>query len=133
MDKQEKFLQKVTLLKDARLKLLHLHKNLVDLARNNYERSYGKISSGKFLNLLISNEEFSWLRKFSILIVEIDEMFDLDDGYEEKHLDTNIKKIRELLSLNSEDQDFNTKFTKVLEKNQQIKEKQDTLIKLLNK
>lgn len=127
MNTKEKFEQKVKLLKDTRLQLLQLHKMLVDLTRENYEKTNGQVSSGKFLNLLISNDEFSWLRKFSILIVEIDEMFDLDDGYEEYHLDINLKKIEDLISLNTEDKEFNQSFTNAIKDNDQIKKKKESL------
>ena len=59
-------------LKNARNILLKLHKSMLDLERDMYEGIHGKLNAGEFLNLLLEDEDFSWLRKFSMLIVEID-------------------------------------------------------------
>lgn len=67
-------------LKLIRNKFLSLHKILIDFERENYEKEYGVITSGKFLELLLGDERFAWLRTISTLIVGIDEAFDLDDG-----------------------------------------------------
>lgn len=67
-------------LKLIRNNLLRLHKILMDNDRANYESEFGTLSSGKFLEMLLSDERFGWLRTISTLIVRIDEAFDLDDG-----------------------------------------------------
>jgi hypothetical protein len=67
-------------LKLIRNKFLRLHKILIDFERSNYEKEHGLITSGKFLELLLGDERFAWLRLISTLIVRIDEAFDLDDG-----------------------------------------------------
>ena len=67
-------------LRYARNILLSLHKSLIDFERAGYERIHGRLNAGQFLNVLLEDESFVWLRKFSMLIVEIDEMFDLKDG-----------------------------------------------------
>ena len=61
-------------LKRTRTSFLRLHKALLDSERSLYERSYGPIrSSGEFLQLVIGNEWFSWLRPMSQFIIQIDE------------------------------------------------------------
>lgn len=55
--------------------LLPLHKTLIDFERAGYEREQGKISNSyEFLNLVMNDPWFAWLRRLSELIVEIDEL-----------------------------------------------------------
>ena len=132
MEKQvEEFETKVTLLKTTRLQLLQLHKLLVDIERENYENENGRITSGKFLNLLVNDENFSWLRKFSTLIVEIDEMLDLDDGYTEQMIEKQFSQMRNLLDLANADDDFKTKYQNNLQSNSEVAGKHGELKKIL--
>jgi len=123
---------KIFLLKESRLKLLRLHKLLVDTERKNFENRNGKISSGQFLNLLINDPNFEWLRRFSTLIVEIDEMLDLDDGYTIEMIDKYLRQIRALLDSKTEDEDFNGKFMNYLEVDSEAAEKQKEILKLIS-
>jgi len=131
MEKIEEFEQKVTSLKAARLQLLKLHKYLVDIERENYEKENGQITSGQFLNLLVNDANFSWLRKFSTLIVEIDEMLDLDDGYTEQMIEKQFSQMRNLLNLENADEDFRTKYQNVLQSNSEVAGKHGELKGLL--
>ncbi len=60
-------------LRSVRLGLLRLHKALIDAQRGEVERRSGPMSNGVFLQMLIQDEGFAWLRPFSALIVTIDE------------------------------------------------------------
>lgn len=61
-------------LKDVREKLLTLHKALLDSERTSYELTHGAIGSpAAFLQLLINDPSFAWLRPVTTLIVQIDE------------------------------------------------------------
>ena len=134
MKKQAKeFEKKILLLKEARLQLLKLHKQLVDVERENYENEYGQITSGYFLNLLVDDKNFSWLRKFSTLIVEIDEMLDLDDGYTENMLENQFAEMRKLLNLENADEDFKAKYQNALQNNAEIAGRHGDLKTLLAK
>jgi hypothetical protein len=54
--------------------LLTLHKALLDSERTSYEIAHGPIASpGAFLQLVINDAWFSWLRPVTGLIVQIDE------------------------------------------------------------
>lgn len=97
-------------LKNARNILLKLHKSMVDLERGLYEGIYGKLNSGEFLNVLLEDEDFSWLRKFSMLIVEIDEMFDLKEAVMNDMIDANLLKVRELVEMTEPDEYFRAKY-----------------------
>ena len=61
-------------LKELRETLLTLHKALLDSERTSYELVHGKIASpGAFLQLLINDQWFAWLRPVTTLLVQIDE------------------------------------------------------------
>jgi len=120
-------MQKTRLLKEARFQLLKLHKLLVDSERAVYEHRNGQVTSGQFLNVLINDKDFQWLKKFSNLIVEIDEMFDLDDGVSLEMIESYLLKMKELLELNENDDDFKNKYTKVLQYNSEIEGKHQQL------
>ncbi len=123
---------KILLLKESRLKLLRLHKLLVDIERENFENLNGKISSGYYLNLLVNDSNFEWLRKFSTLIAEIDEMFDLDDGYTINRIDKYLSQMRDLLDAETTDKDFNKKFKNILQVNSEVADKRKKIIKLIS-
>jgi hypothetical protein len=54
--------------------LLELHKALLDSERTQYEIVHGPLASpAAFLQLLIGDEKFAWLRPTTALIVQIDE------------------------------------------------------------
>ncbi len=122
---------KASLLKEARLKLLQLHKLFVDMERVNYERQNGQVSSGQFLNLLVNDASFQWLRKFSILIVEIDEMFDLDDGFTEAMVEKYISQINNLVNLELADEEFENKYKNFMQNNSEIAAKHSEIKQLL--
>lgn len=94
------------LLKSARNLLLSLHKSLVDFERSLYEGMHGPVTSGRFLNLLLDDKDFAWLRKFSTLIVDIDEMFAQKDGFGDEAVEIHLSKLRELIAMDDEDEDF---------------------------
>lgn len=104
------------LLKNARNGLLKLHKSLIDFERAAYEGMHGKQTAGQFLNVLLENEDFGWLRKFSMLIVEIDEMFDLKDGIEPGMVEASLVKVRELVEMSEDDEYFRAKYKYAISK-----------------
>jgi hypothetical protein len=101
---------KIILLKEARLRILKLHKLLLDIERNKFEQENGQVTSGQFLNLLLNEPDLQWLRKFSTLIVQIDEMLDLDDDYTEEMVDKYLGQIQNLIEFNLADEDFEKKY-----------------------
>ena len=107
-------------LRYARNMLLSLHKLLVDFEREAYERTYGPQNAGQFLNVLLEDENFAWLRKFSTLIVEIDEMFDLKDGVPDEMVRLNLEKVRELLGMKAADEFFRAKYQHALQTDPEV-------------
>lgn len=97
-------------LKNARNILLKLHKSMLDFEREMHEGIHGALNATEFLNLLLEDEDFAWLRKFSMLIVEIDEMFAQKDGAGQEMIDANLKKIKELVEMSEPDEYFRAKY-----------------------
>ena len=63
-----------TRLKSLRDGLLRLHKSLLELERAAYERDVAPITTtGQYLNLVLDDPAFQWLRELSAFIVIIDE------------------------------------------------------------
>jgi len=119
-------------LRYARNLLLTLHKSLIDFERAAYENVHGRLNAGQFLNVLLEDENFAWLRKFSMLIVEIDEMFDLKDGISDEMVSSNLKKIAELVGMQDEDEFFRAKYRNALQTDPEIAGTQAQLQGLLS-
>jgi len=124
-------MERKEILKNGRNGLLKLHKSLLDRERAIYEGINGSVNAGQFLNLLLENEDFAWLRKFSTLIVEIDEMFDQKDGITDDGVELHIKKLRELISMKDEDEGFKAKYQSALQLDLDAAAHQGTLKELL--
>jgi hypothetical protein len=97
-------------LKNARNILLKLHKSLLDLEREMYEGIHGELTPVQFVNLLMEDEDFAWLRKFSTLIVEIDEMFASKEGIDPGMIEANLGKVTELVEMREPDEYFRAKY-----------------------
>ena len=59
---------------ELRRRLLELHKALVDVERDSYERARGRMADGEFLKALIEDPAFAWLAPLTALIVRLDEL-----------------------------------------------------------
>ena len=60
--------------------LLRLHKALLDDERVSYERVHGRIpSNGAFLQLVLNDAWFAWLRPLSQSIAKLDELSESND------------------------------------------------------
>ncbi|CAN5381543.1 hypothetical protein BH10ACI2_BH10ACI2_05450 [soil metagenome] len=97
-------------LKNARNILLKLHKTMLDFEREIYEGIHGRQTATDFINLLIEDEDWAWLRKFSMLIVEIDEMFASKTGFPEDMVDANLEKVKDLVNMEEDDVYFRAKY-----------------------
>ena len=118
-------------LKAVRDLLLGLHKTLVDFERSIYEGINGEVSSGQFLNLLLEDRDFAWLRKFSTLIVDIDEMFAQKDGFTDEQVAAHFKKIRDVIGMKESDDDFVYRYQKALQQDLDATGKHSELKSLL--
>jgi hypothetical protein len=125
-------MENATRLRDARDLLLKLHKNLVDHERAIWEGINGPVTAGQFLTVLLEDPDFAWLRKFSTLIVDIDEMFAQKDGYPAETVEIHLTKLRELISMQDEDEGFRNKYQAALQQDLDAASRQGDLKLLLN-
>lgn len=124
-------MEKAERLRDGRNLLLKLHKNLVDHERAIWEGINGPVTSGQFLNVLLEDKDFVWLRKFSTLIVDIDEMFAQKDGFPDEAVDIHLAKLRQLISMDDEDEDFKAKYQAALQQDLDAAARQGDLKSIL--
>ena len=64
---------------DARNPLLELHKTLVDAERREYERVYGRVTDGQFLNALVGDPALAWLKPLTALLASLDGLLEDKD------------------------------------------------------
>jgi hypothetical protein len=102
-------------------KLLTLHKTLVDMTRGDYERKRGgKIPSGEFLNLLMTDPNFDWLRRISELIVWIDEVLDPKELTAEEEIENIFARARKLLTPAEFGETFETKYQEAMQRDPNV-------------
>ena len=112
MESEEKLSQATAeKLRAIRGALLHLHKTLLERERDVYEREHGKIgSSYEYLNLVMHDTSFAWLRLLSELIVQIDESLDGRETPSEATANALIQQSRLLLTPNEGGPEFQRKY-----------------------
>jgi hypothetical protein len=86
-------------LREIREALLRLHRTLLDWERLGYERIHGRQSANEFLQVVLHEQEFAWLRPLSESVVRIDEMLSADGEPDE---DAVIVQVRALASPDEE-------------------------------
>lgn len=60
--------------------LLGLHKILLESQKAEYEKTYGAIlNTNQYFQLVVSHEDFAWLRELSILISSFDEILESEN------------------------------------------------------
>jgi hypothetical protein len=65
-------------LRDLSVRVVRLHKALLDRERRIHEDRRGPIPPAELFRLVLHDEEFAWLRSLSALIARVDEMVDGD-------------------------------------------------------
>ena len=84
-------------LTQLRNSLLSLHKTLLDREQAAYERVNGPARGGQLLQLVISHEQFAWLRSISAMVVRIDEALDEPESISSETARKLVDEIRALL------------------------------------
>jgi hypothetical protein len=108
------------LLTDIRIKLLHLHKQLLDTERIRYEQVRGQVSNGKLLQLAIDDDRFAWLHRLSELIVQIDELIHSDEPIASEAIAALIADVRMLLTPDEAGNDFAVKYDAAFQRNPDV-------------
>ena len=105
----------LTHLDDLFRALLRLHKALLDDERVSYERVHGRIpSNGAFLQLVLGDAWFAWLRPLSQLMAKLDELGEeSSDGLDAAPL---VASIRALLTPTEEGEGFGRQYHDALQR-----------------
>jgi len=91
--------------------LLHLHKTLLDLEREAYERAHDRVeNSYELLQLVMHDPWFAWLHSLSELMVQIDEMLDAKEPLNESDALAVIGQVRVLLTPSETGSGFQKKY-----------------------
>jgi hypothetical protein len=98
--------------------LLRLHKTLLDAAKIEYEAKFGAINGvNEYLQLVLDDPHFAWLRKISALIALVDEAVSIRRTASEPDALALLAEARVLLNFEDENEAFNDKFQTALQKN----------------
>ena len=119
------------LLTDIRIKLLHLHKMLLDTERIRYEQIHGRVSNVELLQLAIDLNRFAWLRRLSESIVQIDELIHSDEPIASEAIAALIADVRILLTPDEAGNDFAVKYDAAFQRNPDVVLAHAALVALL--
>jgi hypothetical protein len=100
-----------------RNQLLSLHKLLMNAERAAYEKEGNVIESPmQFLQLLMENERFAWLRQLSQLVVMMDEAMEEKPPITKERKDALVGEARHLLMGSEEPGSFAVRYAQVRER-----------------
>lgn len=108
------------LLSDLRIKLLRLHKVLLEMERVTYEQVRGQVSRGELLQLVIDHDQFAWLHRLSELIVQIDELIHADEPVTLEAIAALTTDVRTLLTPDEFGNDFSVKYAATFQHNPDV-------------
>jgi hypothetical protein len=105
----------------VRTVLLRLHKTLLDFEREGYERDRGTIgNSYQFLQLVMNDPWFAWLRQLSELIVEMDELLPAKDAPSENTGVALIRQAGMLLTPAASGSEFQRKYFAAMQQSPEV-------------
>lgn len=97
--------------------MLRLHKSLLDSEKAAYEQDVERITTtGQYLNLVLNDPWFAWLRDLSQFVVLIDETLDLDEPATEADADRLIARARDLVSPSETANGFARKYFEIMQR-----------------
>jgi hypothetical protein len=106
---------------EVRTVLLRLHKTLLDFEREGYERARGKIgNSYEFLQLVMNDPWFAWLRQLSELIVEMDELLATKETPREATALALIRQASILLTPSASGSEFQRKYFAAMQQSPEV-------------
>ncbi len=97
--------------------LLGLHKSLLEAERAAYERDIERITtSGQYLNLVLSDPWFAWLRDLSQFIVVVDEALADKEPVTPEDATRLVARARELVSPDEDGNGFRRRYFEVMQR-----------------
>ncbi|MBX3331304.1 MAG: hypothetical protein KF722_12925 [Nitrospira sp.] len=101
--------------------LLRLHKALLDDERVSYERVHGRVpSNGAFLQLVLNDAWFVWLRPLSQLIAKLDELSEADDPSTYEDISALLVSAQRLLMPTEEGEGFGRQYHDALQRSPDV-------------
>ncbi|WP_421660170.1 hypothetical protein [Nitrospira sp. BLG_2] len=108
-------------LDDVSRALLRLHKALLDAERLSYERVHGRIASnGAFLQLVLGDSWFAWLRPLSHSITKLDELAEEDRTASGAQITELLASLRSLLTPSEAGEGFGRNYYDALQRNPDV-------------
>lgn len=108
-------------LQDLFRALLRLHKALLDDERVSYERVHGRIpSNGVFLQLVLGDAWFAWLRPLSQLMAKLDELAEEDEASTCTDITALLASARILLTPTEEGEGFGRQYHDALQRGPEV-------------
>lgn len=120
----------ITRLRDLRLRLLDLHKSLLEMERQDFEKMFGRVTTGELLQLVINHAQFGWLRMISALVVEIDEILNQEEPVTLSDFEVLISQAG-LLFTSAGSAEFKTKYQSALQREPAVVMAHANLMQLL--
>ncbi|MGH2413754.1 MAG: hypothetical protein ACRDEA_08690 [Microcystaceae cyanobacterium] len=108
------------LLSELRIKLLRLHKLLLDTERVTYEQVRGQVSRGELLQLVLEHAQFAWLHRLSQLVVQLDDLLHADEPVTPEALAALVRDVRILLTPDELGNDFGVKYDAAFQRNPDV-------------
>ena len=101
--------------------LLRLHKALLDDERVSYERVHGRIpSNGAFLQLVLNDAWFAWLRPLSQSIAKLDELSESNDAASHETIPALLVSVQTLLMPTEEGEGFSRQYHDALQRSPDV-------------
>lgn len=120
-------------LKQLSQALLRLHKTLLDGAKAEYEAKNGVISgANQYLQLVLDDPHFAWLRKISSLVALVDEATSVRRPAAENEAQSLLNEAKSLLNFEDPDETFNDKFQTALQANKDAVIGHNDALKVVN-
>jgi hypothetical protein len=108
-------------LKVIRVALLDLHKALLDLEREYYEKEHGEIKTpGEYLQLVIGHPQFDWLRKMSGVIVEMDELLSSRSKQGPEEAAATLAAVKAMLVLDENGDEFQRRYWEAVQESPDV-------------
>ena len=105
----------------VRTVMLRVHKTLLDFEREGYERARGKITNSyEFLQLVMGDAWFAWLRQLSELIVEMDELLAAKESPKESTAVALIQQANFLLTPSEAGGEFQKKYFAAMQQSPEV-------------
>jgi hypothetical protein len=101
--------------------LLRVHKTILDHERTRYDRSHAPVGGPmEFLQLVLNDPWFAWLRPISELIVQIDEFVSAKEPAQLSHGEALLKQAQDLLVPNETGTPFGRAYFRAMQESPDV-------------